>query len=422
MVTAAASHRAIARTFKEEHGRVVATLMRLTAGDLQLAEDAAAEAFASALERWPAEGVPERPGAWLTTVARNRVLDRLRRNRTVREKAPSLTELARIEAEARRDREHPERAPAYPDDRLALMFTCCHPSLASEAQVGLTLRTLCGLSTAEIARAFLVPESTMAQRLVRAKKKIQRAGIPYRVPEPHELPERVLDVLRVIYLVFNEGYRATVGDDLVRRDLCAEAIHLGRVTHELMPAEPEAMGLCALMMLHHARRDARVDAEGDLVLLDDQDRGCWHGDEIERACRLLDAAILFRAPGPYQIQAAIAALHATAKRAEDTDWLQITALYGRLEQLEPSPVVSLNRAVALAMATEPKVGLEVIERLEHEGALANYALLHAARADLLRRSLQLEAAAHAYRRALELTGNEPERRFLRRRLREVQRD
>lgn len=414
-----AANAAITRTFREEHGRVVATLMRLTRGDLQLAEDAAAEAFTEATRRWPAEGVPERPGAWLTTVARNRVLDRLRRDRTVRDKAPSLTELARLGAEERRDREHPEQAPAYPDDRLALMFTCCHPSLASEAQVALTLRTLGGLTTGEIARAFLVPEPTMAQRLVRAKKKIQKAGIPYRVPESAELPARLRDVLRVIYLVFNEGYRATSGASLVRGDLCDEAIHLASVTMELLPGTAEVEGLLALMTLHHARRDTRVDAQGDLVLLEEQDRGRWHHREISRATALLDRAMRRFDPGPYQIQAAIAALHATAPRSEETDWVQIAALYGRLAQLEPSPVVHLNRAVAVAMATEPARGLAMLDVIEAEGSLSKYALLHAARADLLRRDGAGAASIAAYRRALALTANEPERRFLARRLREL---
>ncbi|EDM80823.1 probable sigma factor, includes region 2 [Plesiocystis pacifica SIR-1] len=415
---------AIARTFKSEHGRIIASLMRLTQRDLQLAEDAAAEAYALAIQRWPTEGVPARPGAWLTTVARNRILDRHRRERTARDKAPAVAQLAELSAQERSERDDPESAPAYPDERLALIFTCCHPALGTEAQVALTLRTLGGLSTVEIARAFLVPDATMAQRLVRAKKKIQRAGIPYAVPTPEQLPERLRGVLRVVYLIFNEGYRATSGDALLRRELCGEAIRLAAVTRRLLPDTPEVVGLWALLRLHHARRDTRVDAAGDLVLLEDQDRTRWHHGEIAEAAAALEAAMRLRAPGPYQLQAAIAALHATARAPEDTDWPQIVGLYTLLMRLEPSPIVRLNRAAAIAMARGPHFGLDAglreLDAIEADGSLTRYHLLHAARADLLRRKGVLDGAAKAYARALELVSNAAERRYLERRLRALE--
>ncbi|WP_329444968.1 RNA polymerase sigma factor [Streptomyces canus] len=398
---------AVAAAFQEEWGQVVATLIRVT-GDWDLAEECAQDAFAQALDRWRRDGVPRRPGAWLTTTARHRAMDVLRREAVG---ARKLREAAMLTAP-----EEPYDDSGVQDDRLRLIFTCCHPALHIEARVALTLRTLAGLTTPEIARAFLVPEATMAQRLVRAKKKIRNAGIPYRVPPAHLLPERTTGVLGVLYLLFNEGYAATSGADLVRRNLCAEAIRLARVLARLMPDEPEALGLLALLLLHDARRETRVDADGELVTLEDQDRTAWDHAEVDEGAALLETALRRGRPGPYQIQAAIAACHTTAATAEDTDWADIAALYGELVRFVPSAVVRLNRAVAVGMAQGTDAGLALVAELEQEGELSGYHLLAATRADLLRRSGRTTEAAQAYERALELVENDAERRFLEKRL------
>ena len=390
---------------------MVATLIRVL-GDFDLAEEAMQEAFARALETWARTGIPDNPGAWIVTTARNRAIDRLRRERTLREKTGWLKQLAELEALGGDETD----MSGIPDDRLRLMFTCCHPALALDAQVALTLRTLGGLTTPEIARAFLVPETTMGQRLVRAKRKIRDAGIPYRVPPPELLPERVPAVLAVLYLVFNEGYAAT-GGPLLRRELCDEAIRLARVVNELLPDQPEVPGLLALMLLQHSRRDARTSTDGELVLLEDQDRARWDRAMIDEGLALLERAMALGRPGPYQVQAAIAALHTQAPRPEDTDWPQIAALYGSLLRMSPSPVVALNRAVAVAMADGPQAGLALADRLAVD--LDEYHLFHATRADLLRRADRGSEARIAYRRALELVTNPQERAFLERRLAEV---
>ena len=407
------------RLFREESGRAVATLIRLT-GDFDLAEEAVQEAFVVALERWPRDGLPANPGAWITITARNRAIDRLRRAKVLAAKQPAIRRQAEFDAElAAVEPDAEDEMSPIADDRLRLVFTCCHPALPIEAQVALTLRTLGGLTTPEIARAFLVPEPTLAQRLVRAKKKIRDAGIPYRVPPDHLLPERLEAVFRVLYLVFNEGYVASSGDALIRRKLCAEAIRLGRVLVELMPDEPEALGILALMLLHDARREARVGARGELVLLEDQDRARWDRARIGEGSALVERALRMRRPGPYQVQAAIAAVHDEAGSAAQTDWVQIALLYDRLSEFDPSPVVELNRAVAVAMVDGPARGLELLDGIEADGELADYHLLHAARADLLRRLDRRSEASVAYRRALDLAGNEAERSFLARRLTEV---
>ncbi|MGH9287603.1 MAG: RNA polymerase sigma factor [Acidimicrobiales bacterium] len=402
----------VARAFRGEWGRIVATLIRVT-GDWDLAEESTQDAFARALERWGRDGIPRNPGAWLTTTARNRALDLMRRSKTCVAKHEEAGVLG-FAGEPNRDDDG-----GIADDRLRLMFTCCHPALSLDSRVALTLRTLAGLTAAEIARAFLVTEQTMAKRLVRAKAKIHNAGIPYRVPPAHLLPDRTTALLGVLYLLFNEGYSATAGAGLVREGLCDEAIRLARVLAELMPDEPEVSGLLALMLLHHARRAARVDEAGDLVPLEEQDRTVWDRDAITDATALLDAALRRGEPGPYQLQAAIAACHATATDPGATDWTEIAQLYGRLSQMLPTPVVALNRAVAVAMADGPAAGLELVEQLEASGALAGYHLLPATRADLLRRLGRHAQAADAYRTALELTATGAERRYLTRRLAET---
>jgi RNA polymerase sigma-70 factor (ECF subfamily) len=414
-----AAHDVVDRLFREEQGRAVATLIRVT-GDFDLAEEAVQDAFISALETWPQRGVPANPGAWITTTARNRAIDRLRRRKRLTEKTETLAREAALESDLRAiDADTSEDAMHIADDRLRLIFTCCHPALALDARIALTLRTLGGLTTPEIARAFLVPEATLAQRLVRAKRKIRDAGIPYRVPPPELLPERLDGVLRVLYLVFNEGYAASSGDSLIRRELCAEAIRLARVVVGLLPDEPEARGLLALMLLHDARRDARVGTGGELILLDDQDRARWDAARIVEGQALVERALGERKPGPYQLQAAIAALHDEAATPADTDWVQIAALYAELQRIAPSPVVELNLAAAVAMADGPAVGLAMMDGIAASGELDSYPYLHAGRADLLRRLEQWSEAEAAYGRALELTTNRPERDFLEARLEEV---
>jgi RNA polymerase sigma-70 factor, ECF subfamily len=403
----------LAEIFREQWGRIVATLIRAT-GDWDLAEESAQDAFTRAVRTWPRDGVPDRPGAWLTTAARNRAVDVLRRRAS---EAAKLREAVLLSPPGTQPRAVDDSGIA--DDRLRLIFTCCHPALTLQASVALTLRTLAGLTTAEIARAFLVPEQTMAQRLVRAKHKIRNTRIPYRVPPPALLPERTTRVLGVLYLLFNEGYSATSGADLLRPDLCAEAIRLARLLAALMPGEPEAPGLLALMLLQDSRRPARVDQAGDLVTLEDQDRSRWDRAQIDEGRTVLQSALGRGQPGPYQLQAAIAACHASAARAEDTDWAQIARLYLLLARVVPSPVVELNRAIAIGMAEGPAAGLALADDLAADGTLAGYHLLPATRADLLRRLGRPDEAADAYQDALSLAPTGAERRYLERRLAEV---
>jgi RNA polymerase sigma-70 factor (ECF subfamily) len=411
-----ATGRRIEAVFREESGRIIAALIRIS-GSFDLAEEAMQDAFTIAAAEWPEKGIPDNPGAWITAVAHRKIVDAVRRERTRSEKEPELLYHTVI-SHTVTDRDW-DTAMGYPDDRLRLMCTCCHPALSPEAQVALTLRTLGGLTTTEIARAFLLPEATLAQRLVRAKSKIRNARIPYEVPPLEALPERLQAVQAVIYLVFNEGYAASDGDNLIRRELCAEAIRLARVLCQLSPDNPENLGLLALMLLHDSRRDARTNADGELVTLEEQDRSLWIGEQIEEGVHLVERALAMRHAGPYQLQAAIAAVHAEARTAAETDWTQIGALYAELARINPSLVIALNRAVAIAMSEGWDKGLSLMDELGRSGALDQYHLYHAARADLLRRMNRRDEALAAYEKAIALTSNKVEVDYLRRRVAEL---
>jgi RNA polymerase sigma-70 factor, ECF subfamily len=405
---------AIAQAFRDERAIVLATLIR-QAGDFQLAEDAVQDAFEAAVTAWRRDGVPANPGAWITTAARRRAIDRLRRDRSMADRAQRLAELTRLDAQHAKEPSMEDES-SIVDDRLRLIFTCCHPALSQPARVALTLRALGGMTTGEIARAFLVAEPTMGKRIVRAKRKIADANIPYRVPADDELPDRLRGVLRVVYLIFNEGYAATGGDRLVREELCDEAIRLGELLSRLMPDDAEVWGLSALMLLHDARRAARVDSSGRYVALDEQDRSLWDHDRIREGLARLERAVRLRRPGEYQLQAAITALQIQAPDAEATDWAEIAELYGALAQLNPSPVVELNRAVAVGLATGPAAGLALLEPLLGDSTLERYQPLYAAQAELLSRAGDATGAARAYERAIALTANAVEREELERRL------
>lgn len=408
---------AVEGVFRAESGRIIAGLIRVS-GSFDLAEEAMQDAFATALERWPQHGIPENPAAWLTSVAHRKLIDYARRATTRRDKEDQLLYESAPALSIDDSAAFPEEM-SFPDDRLRLIFTCCHPALNLEAQVALTLRTLGGLTTPEIARAFLLPEPTLAQRLVRAKRKIQDARIPYIVPDLSLLPERLASVQAVIYLVFNEGYTATAGDSLIRRELCVEAIRLARTLCELMPDAPENLGLLALMLLHDSRRDARVNSQGELVLLEEQDRALWDRDRIREGLELVDRALRMGRVGPYQLQAAIVAVHAEAQTSAQTDWGQIAGLYTELGRFTPTPIVALNHAVAVALSEGLETGLKLMDQLGSSGELNPYYLYHAARADILRRLGRFDAAAAAYHQALGLTANAVERRYLKSRIAEV---
>jgi RNA polymerase sigma-70 factor (ECF subfamily) len=412
---------------REESGRILSTLIGLL-GDFDLAEEMLQEAYATALQKWPADGVPTNPRAWLISTARNRAIDRLRRDRRFDTKREEIARHAELTSPVVADSAHSALSAnasdsteeMFPDDRLRLIFTCCHPALPTEAQVALTLQTVCGVTTEEISRAFLVPLATMAQRLVRAKRKIRDAGIPYRVPSQEDLRERLEAVLLVVYLIFNEGYLASSGDALIRRELCAEAIRLGRVLCQLLPRQPEAQALLGLMLLHDSRRDARVSSDGELILLEEQDRGLWHSGQIEEGTRLTESALRNGAAGAYAVQASIAALHANAKTPQETDWRQIAGLYDILLRDNPSPIIEVNRAVAVGMGRSLEEGLALLDDIERRGELSEFHLLPVARADLLRRLGRNAEAAEAYRQALGLATNDVERRFLRHMLARVE--